>query len=220
MDTKIWDAESDRYTARAIKSSNNKLYKVKNETNLKISRLISTYAKHSRKVLDNGEILTSFKYSGQRVYSGEGNFDATEHHIFDKTDAIQYFSMTNPFYRQKRLGSPNYTWIDQTRLYQYGFPDQSVPLASNPKTSYITQPLNEPYYGIWFQFQLPNGYYFSPSQIIAHLGSTGADMSNFTLQWVDNMPDKDNIQLFGSNNVDVSNNPVGSAAWEIIECSC
>ena len=35
MDTKIWDAESDKYKARAIKSSNNKLYKVKNETNLK-----------------------------------------------------------------------------------------------------------------------------------------------------------------------------------------
>ena len=33
------------------------------------------------------------------------------------------------------------------------------------------------------------------------------------------MPDKDNIQLFGSNNVDVSNNPVGSAAWEIIDFS-
>ena len=31
MDTKIWDAESDRYTARAIKDSSNKLYKEKHE---------------------------------------------------------------------------------------------------------------------------------------------------------------------------------------------
>jgi hypothetical protein len=174
--------------------------------------------RYSRKVLDNGEILTSFKYSGQRVYVNIqfGGWRYDEHYIFDKTDAISHSSETNMYYLQNRFGSPNYKWIeDVTYINQNGFPDLSVPLASNPKTSYITQPSNEPYYGIWFQFQLPNGYYFSPSQIIARLGSIQGGWEGN----VDNMPDKDNIQLFGSNNVDVSNNPVGSAAWEIIDFS-
>ena len=77
MDTKIWDAESDRYTARAIKSSNNKLYKVKNETNLKISRLISTYAKHSRKVLDIG-----CGY-GQTIFNLKSEFEDTTFYGLD-----------------------------------------------------------------------------------------------------------------------------------------
>jgi len=54
VDSKIWTKESDRYTSRAIKSHEGKLYSVDESYSEKISDCISTYTNNPKKILDVG----------------------------------------------------------------------------------------------------------------------------------------------------------------------